>query len=97
MREGARTGLAGCTTGALFGLSLFLAPVFATALAGPILGTALVVYLTNWLGTQGVGQVTLVLGAVLTLFVLLFRNGLVPSLSEALSALQARLREARSG
>lgn len=68
-----------------------------TTLAGPILGTALVVYLTNWLGTQGVGQVTLVLGAVLTLFVLLFRNGLVPSLSEALSALQARLREARSG
>lgn len=29
VREGARTGLAGCTTGALFGLSLFLAPVFA--------------------------------------------------------------------
>ncbi|GAB5470001.1 MAG: branched-chain amino acid ABC transporter permease [Rhodospirillales bacterium] len=61
-------------------------------LAGPILGTALVVYLTTWLGTQGVGQVTLVLGAVLTLFVLLFKNGLVPSLADLLSGIQARLR-----
>ncbi len=61
-------------------------------LAGPILGTALVVYLTTWLGTQGVGQVTLVLGAVLTLFVLLFKNGLLPSVSDALSSLELSLR-----
>ncbi len=60
-------------------------------LAGPIIGTALIVYLTTWLGTQGVGQVTLVLGAVLTLFVLLFKNGLLPSLSEILAAIQVRL------
>lgn len=55
-------------------------------LAGPILGTALVVTLTTWLGTQGVGQVTLALGAMLTLFVLLFKKGLLPTLSELLSA-----------
>ncbi len=55
------------------------------SLAGPIIGTAAVVYLTTWLGTQGVGQVTLVLGAVLTVFVLLFKKGLVPSLADLLS------------
>ena len=55
-------------------------------LVGPILGTALVVTLTTWLGTQGMGQVTLALGAVLTLFVLLFKKGLLPALSELLSA-----------
>ncbi len=55
------------------------------SLAGPILGTAAVVYLTTWLGTQGVGQVTLVLGAVLTVFVLLFKKGLVPSFADLLS------------
>ncbi|MEO1190846.1 MAG: branched-chain amino acid ABC transporter permease [Pseudomonadota bacterium] len=61
-------------------------------LAGPILGTVLVVSLTAWLGTQGVGQVTLVLGAVLILFVLLFKNGLVPSISDALAAVESRLK-----
>ncbi len=61
-------------------------------LAGPILGTALVVYLTTWLGTQGVGQVTLVLGAVLTVFVLLFKKGLLPSISDLLTATTERLR-----
>lgn len=53
-------------------------------LVGPIVGTGLVQYLTIWLGTQGVGQVTLVLGAVLLLFVLLFKEGLVPSLARLL-------------
>lgn len=62
------------------------------SLVGPILGTAGVVTLTNWLGTQGVGQVTLVLGAVLIVFVLLFRQGLVPSLSALAVGIQERLR-----
>lgn len=53
-------------------------------LVGPIVGTGLVQYLTTWLGTQGVGQVTLVLGAILLLFVLLFKEGLVPSLARLL-------------
>lgn len=66
-------------------------------LAGPILGTALIVYLTTWLGTQGVGQVTLVLGGILTVFVLLFKNGLLPSVSEALSAVEANLRGEKEG
>ncbi|MFC3226471.1 branched-chain amino acid ABC transporter permease [Marinibaculum pumilum] len=66
-----------------------------TALIGPVIGTALIVYLTNWLGTQGVGQVTLVMGAILTVFVLVFRRGLVPTLSEVLVWLQEKLRESR--
>lgn len=51
-----------------------------STLLGPILGTALVQQLTAWLGTQGVGQVTLILGLVLMLFVLAFREGLLPAL-----------------
>ena len=55
-------------------------------LIGPIVGTGLVQYLTTWLGTQGVGQVTLVLGAILLLFVLLFKEGLVPSIARLLTS-----------
>ncbi|MCG8354798.1 MAG: branched-chain amino acid ABC transporter permease [Kiloniellales bacterium] len=62
-------------------------------LVGPIVGTGLVQYLTTWLGTQGVGQVTLVLGAILLLFVLLFKEGLVPSLARLL----APVRKGRGG
>ena len=62
-------------------------------LVGPIVGTGLVQYLTTWLGTQGVGQVTLVLGAILLLFVLLFKEGLVPSLARLL----VPLRKGRGG
>ena len=57
-------------------------------LVGPIVGTGLVQYLTTWLGTQGVGQVTLVLGAILLLFVLLFKEGLVPSLARLLMSVR---------
>ncbi|MEQ8347175.1 MAG: branched-chain amino acid ABC transporter permease [Sneathiellaceae bacterium] len=63
-----------------------------TALIGPVIGTAVIVYLTNWLGTQGVGQVTLVMGAILTVFVLVFHQGLVPTLSGLMVWLQDRLR-----
>lgn len=53
-------------------------------LIGPIVGVGLIQYLTTWLGTQGVGQVTLVLGVVLIAAVLLFREGLVPTLGALL-------------
>ncbi len=48
-------------------------------LIGPIAGVFAIEYFKGWLGTQGVGQVTLVLGAVLILFVLVFQRGLLPS------------------
>jgi branched-chain amino acid transport system permease protein len=51
-----------------------------STLIGPIVGTGLVQYLTAWLGKQGVGQVSLTLGLVLMVFVLVFREGLVPTL-----------------
>jgi len=50
-------------------------------LLGPIVGCALVQYLTAALGTAAVGQVTVVLGAILMLAVVLFRQGLVPTLA----------------
>jgi ABC-type branched-subunit amino acid transport system permease subunit len=59
-----------------------------STLIGPILATGLIQYLSQWLGTVGVGQVTLVLGAVLLIFVLVFPRGLVPTLG-GLSALIA--------
>jgi len=48
-------------------------------LIGPIVGTLLIQYLTTWLGTVGVGQVSLVLGVILIVCVLLFPQGLVPT------------------
>ncbi|MGY6632999.1 MAG: branched-chain amino acid ABC transporter permease [Alkalilacustris sp.] len=53
-------------------------------LLGPIVGVGIITYLTSWLGTQGVGQVTLVLGLVLIVAVLLFKEGLVPTLGSLL-------------
>ena len=58
-----------------------------STLIGPIIGAALVQHLTTALGTIGVGQVTLILGAVLMIFVLVFREGLVPSLGQVLARL----------
>jgi ABC-type branched-subunit amino acid transport system permease subunit len=63
-----------------------------STLVGPILGTALVQQLTTWLGTLGVGQVTLILGLLLMVFVLAFREGLLP----ALLALPRLLRRGRA-
>jgi len=62
-----------------------------STLIGPIVGTGLVQYLSNWLGTVSVGQVTLVLGAVLMLFVLVFPRGLLPTLGDLLGLLRRRL------
>jgi branched-chain amino acid transport system permease protein len=68
-----------------------------STLIGPIAGTAVVQYLANWLGTQGVGQVSLWLGVVLMIFVLVFREGLLPTAGLAFAWLRRRLgeREAR--
>lgn len=58
-----------------------------STLIGPIIGTGVVQYLSNWLGTVGVGQVTLVLGFVLILFVLVFPRGLLPTIGDAVAVL----------
>lgn len=49
-----------------------------STLIGPILGAALVQYLSKWLGTAGLGQVSTVLGAILIGVVVLFPQGIVP-------------------
>jgi branched-chain amino acid transport system permease protein len=56
-------------------------------LIGPVVGTGVIQYLSNWLGTVGVGQVTVVLGAILMIFVLVFPRGLLPTLGAAIAAL----------
>jgi branched-chain amino acid transport system permease protein len=61
-----------------------------STLIGPIVGTAVVQHLTLRLGTIGVGQVTLILGIVLMVFVLVFREGLVPTLGLLLGRLFGR-------
>ncbi len=66
-------------------------------LLGPIVGVGLIQYLTSWLGTQGVGQVTLVLGIVLIAAVLLFREGLVPTLGNLLTRLSRLGRRSSPG
>jgi len=53
-----------------------------STLVGPILGTGIVQYLTSWLGTAGVGQVTVILGGVLIVFVMLFPRGILPTLGD---------------
>jgi ABC-type branched-subunit amino acid transport system permease subunit len=60
-------------------------------LIGPIVGTAVIQYATAWLGTQGVGQVSLLLGLVLMVFVLVFQAGLLPSLGLLLGVARDRL------
>jgi branched-chain amino acid transport system permease protein len=73
-----------------------------STLLGPIIGTAIVQSLTKWLGSvqimpawlgaEGVaGQVPLVLGLVLIIFVLAFQQGLLPSLGSLGAALRRRL------
>jgi branched-chain amino acid transport system permease protein len=57
-------------------------------LLGPIVGAGLIQYLTAWLGTIGVGQVTLVLGALLIFFVLLFPNGIVSAAGAVLTRIR---------
>jgi branched-chain amino acid transport system permease protein len=61
-----------------------------STLIGPMVGAGLVQYLSNWLGTVGVGQVTLVLGLVLMVFVRLFSRGMLPSIGDAIERLRGR-------
>ena len=68
-----------------------------STLIGPIAGTAVIQYLTTWLGAQGLGQVTLVLGVVLMVFVLVFPRGMIPTIGMALAMVRDRLRPGRSG
>ena len=65
----------------------------ALAAAGRHHRHLLIQYLTTWLGTVGVGQVTLTLGFILILCVLLFPQGLVPACRSLLGRLQPRRRE----
>ena len=63
-----------------------------STLIGPIAGTAVIQYATAWLGTQGVGQVSLILGLVLMVFVLVFQQGLLPTLGLLLGLVRDRLK-----
>jgi len=63
-----------------------------STLIGPIVGTAVIQYATAWLGTQGVGQVSLILGLVLMVFVLVFQQGLLPTVGLVLGLARDRLR-----
>lgn len=62
-----------------------------STLLGPIVGAAGVQYLAAWLGTQAVGQISLILGLLLMLTVLLFSQGLVPSVALAFAYARGRL------
>lgn len=62
-----------------------------STLIGPIVGTAAIQYLTNWLGGQGVGQITLILGAILMAFVTIFHEGMLPTLGIGISYVKDRL------
>ena len=63
-----------------------------STLIGPIVGTAVIQYATAWLGTQGVGQVSLILGLVLMVFVLVFQQGLLPTVGLVLGLARDRMR-----
>lgn len=67
-----------------------------STLVGPIVGTGVVQYLTTWLGASGVGQVSLVLGFVLMVFVLAFREGLLPTLGALYRGVRERSRRVHS-
>lgn len=56
-----------------------------STLIGPIVGTGLMLYLSNWLGSIGVGQVTIFQGAVLICVAVFFARGLLPTLGDAVA------------
>jgi branched-chain amino acid transport system permease protein len=58
-----------------------------STLIGPLVGTGIVQQATNWLGTAGLGQVNLILGGVMIIFVMVFPRGVLPSLGTALTYL----------
>ena len=57
-----------------------------STLIGPIIGTAAIEYMTSWMGKQPwVGQVTLYLGPVLIMFVMVFKEGILPTIGMGLA------------
>ena len=91
---GAIAGLAGClfanwgsfTSPTVFGLAqsaqiiIWVIVGGLGTLVGPVVGCVLIQWLTTQIGTQQTFNSTLVLGAILVLFVLLVPKGLVPSI-----------------
>jgi branched-chain amino acid transport system permease protein len=64
-----------------------------STLAGPVVGTAIVQLLKTYLGSQTVGEkLPLILGGVLMLVVLVFREGLLPGIGSIIAWLYRRLR-----
>ncbi len=63
-------------------------------LVGPLAGTGIVQFLTAWLGTAGVGQVNLILGLVMIACVMVFPQGVLPTLAIVATAVLARARKA---
>jgi branched-chain amino acid transport system permease protein len=59
-------------------------------LVGPIIGCMAIQWLTTQIGTQQTFNANLVLGFILTVFVLLVPKGIIPSLGDVLSSLFAR-------
>jgi len=57
---------------------------------GPILGSFLIEWLTNYVGAQNLVDTSLILGIVLTLFVLMLPSGLVPSARQVLQSVTRR-------
>ncbi|MEQ8652712.1 MAG: branched-chain amino acid ABC transporter permease [Kiloniellales bacterium] len=66
-------------------------------LIGPLVGTGIVQVLTAWLGTAGVGQVNLILGLVMIAFVMIFPQGVLPSIGLAILYCLRRVRGAARG
>jgi len=62
-------------------------------LIGPIIGTGIVQRLTSWLGTVGVGQVTVVMGAILLVFVMVFPRGVLPTIGAGIGWLLQQRRK----
>jgi ABC-type branched-subunit amino acid transport system permease subunit len=67
-----------------------------STLIGPVVATGLVQYFSNWLGTVSIGQVTLILGLVLLLFVLVFPRGLLPTIASVFDKAFSRTGSQRS-
>lgn len=59
-------------------------------LIGPLVGTGIVMQATNWLGAAGLGQVNLILGLMMIAFVMIFPQGVLPSIAMAITRLLER-------
>lgn len=69
-----------------------------STLIGPIVGTAAVEYMTNWMGKQPwIGQVTLYLGPVLIIFVMVFKEGILPTIGMGLALMFGSGRDTSDG